>query len=109
MNLRRVFSVSRIGIKITLLAICPVLTALAVTFGTLLLLRNQLAERITESVHDQARSECAKIAQNVQILCASVEARNQRELAHGLGVARDFVTQAGGLRLADETVAWRAI
>ncbi len=109
MNLRRVFSVSRIGTKITLLAICPVLTALAVTFGTLLLLRHQLDEQISQSVQGQARSECAKIAQNVQILCASVEARNQRELAHGLGVAHDFVAQAGGLRLANETVTWRAV
>ncbi|HLP24390.1 MAG TPA: hypothetical protein VK477_01840, partial [Acidobacteriota bacterium] len=74
MNLRRVFSVSRVGTQITLLAICPVLTALAVTFGTLLLLRKQLDRQITESVRSQARSECAKIAQNVQILCASVEA-----------------------------------
>ncbi len=109
MNLRRVFSVSRIGTKITLLAVCPVLTALAVTFGTLFFLRQQLDKQITESVHNQAKSECAKIAQNVQILCASVEARNQRELAHGLGVAHDFVAQAGGLRLADETVTWRAV
>ncbi len=109
MNLRRVFSVSRIGTKITLLAVCPVLTALAVTFGTLLLLRHQLDEQISQSVQGQARSECAKIAQNVHILCASVEARNQRELAHGLGVAHDFVAQAGGLRLANETVTWRAV
>ncbi|WP_415908400.1 Cache 3/Cache 2 fusion domain-containing protein [Oleiharenicola sp. Vm1] len=109
MHLRRVFSVSRVGTKITLLAICPVLTALAVTFGTLLLLRHQLDVQITQSVRDQARSECAKIAQNVQILCASVEARNQRELARGLSVAHELVSQAGGLRLADETVTWRSV
>jgi methyl-accepting chemotaxis protein len=109
MNLRRIFSVSRVGTKITLLAIFPVLTALAVTFGTLLLLGKQLDEQITQTVQGQARSECAKIAQNVQILCASVEARNQRELAHGLGVARDFVAQSGGLRLGADTATWRAV
>jgi hypothetical protein len=99
---------AKIGTKITLLAVCPVLVALAAVFVTLIVQRGNLARSVDRTVRQQAYSEASKIANNVYLLCASTETRNQKDLTHSLGVARDLVVQAGGVHLAEETVTWQA-
>ena len=98
-----------LGGKITLLGICPVVILLAACLATLLLQQAQLATRVDGTVQAQAYSEAAKIARNAYLLCASSEARNQRELTRGLGVARDLITRAGGISLDAGTVEWKAV
>ena len=105
---RHIFSRVNIGTKITLLAVCPVLAALAAVFVTLVVQRGNLARGVDRTVRQQATSEASKIANNAYLLCASTEARNQKELTHSLGVAHDLVVQTGGVHLAEETVTWQA-
>ena len=109
MKTNRIALRAKIGTKITLLAVIPVLTALAAVFMTIFAQRGQLMRSVDITVRQQAFSESAKIAKNAYLLCASTEARNQKDLTHSLGVAHDLVVQAGGVRLSDETVNWQAV
>lgn len=99
----------KLGTKITLLAVGPLVAVFMAVAVTMYLQGGQLAAAIDGSVREQAFGESAKIAKNTQLLCASTEARNQKDLNIGLGVAREMVTQAGGVHLAGETVAWEAV
>lgn len=99
----------KIGTKITLLAIGPVLAALAAVFVTILAQRGHLIQSVDDTVHQQALSEASKVAQNAYLLCSSTEARNQKDLTHSLGVAHELVVKAGGLQLSEETVSWQAM
>ncbi|HET7535351.1 MAG TPA: Cache 3/Cache 2 fusion domain-containing protein [Candidatus Didemnitutus sp.] len=100
---------ARLGTKVTLLAVVPVLAALAAVIVATLVQQRRLAQNVDVVVRDQAFGEAAKIAKNAYLLCAGIEARNQRDLDRGLGVARDIVAAAGGLTLAEEAVEWRAV
>ena len=107
---RNISSRTKIGTKITLLAVCPVFVALAAVFVTIAVQRGRLAQSTDNTVRQQAFSEAAKIAQNTYLLCDSTEARNQKDLTRSLGVAHDLVVQAGGVHLAAETVVtWQAV
>jgi methyl-accepting chemotaxis protein len=99
----------KIGTKITLLVIAPVVLMLAATTVTLLLQGRRLAGHVDANIRNQANSEAAKIAGNVYLFCASYESRNQKDLTHSLGVARELVEKAGGVRLAADTVPWQAV
>ena len=109
MKIQNLLSRSNVGTKIALLTICPVLAALVAVMVTMLVQNRNLEENVRGVVREQALSEATKIASNVYLLCVSTEARNQKELTRNLGVARDLLTQAGGVRLADETVPWQAV
>ncbi len=98
-----------IGAKITLLAVGPLLVALGVILGTLLWEQRKLGREIGHTVEQQAFSEAAKVAKSVYLLCSASESRNQKELARSLGVAREITERLGGVRFAEETVAWKAI
>ncbi len=109
MNNRAIQRRMKIGTRITLLAVVPVFTALLITTATLLYQQRGLDREVSHAVRQQAFSEAGKIAQNVHLLCSSVEQRNQRELAHTLGVVRRLVEQAGGVSVATDGVAWRGV
>ena len=109
MRFLHLLSRAKIGTKITLLAICPVLVALAIVLGTVLVQNRRLAVGVEGTVRQQAVSEASKIAQNVSLLCGSTEARNQRELTQSLSVAHDLIVQGGGVGFASETVPWQAV
>jgi hypothetical protein len=98
-----------LGTKITLLAVCPALMVLAVCVGTLTAQKQKLREKVSASIRQQAFSEAAKIAQDVSLLCASSDARNQKELTHSLGIAHALIEQSGGPHLAADTVSWQAV
>jgi methyl-accepting chemotaxis protein len=104
----RFFSRIKIGTKITLLGVVPVVVTVAAICLNILFQRSQLAQNVDSTIRQQAVNEASKIARNAYLLCASNEARNQRELAHSLQVAREILAQSGGVRLSDETVAWQA-
>jgi signal transduction histidine kinase len=90
----------KIGAKITFLAVCPVIVALAVTLVTLLIQQSKLNQKVGETINEQAFSEAGKIAQSVYWVCVSTESRNQKRLAHNLGVARELLQQTGGISLS---------
>jgi methyl-accepting chemotaxis protein len=98
-----------IGPKITLVAVCPVLAGLAIAFVTLVIQQRTLERRIAGAVRASALSEGAKVARNAYLLCASSEARNQKDIDHQLGVARDLIAAAGGLAPGAAPVAWHAV
>lgn len=98
-----------LGVKITLLAVCPVIILLLASLTTLLIEQRQLDDAVTGSIRRQADGEASKIARNVYLLCEATEARNQHELAHTLGLAREAVEKAGGVNLDTATVAWKAV
>lgn len=98
-----------IGAKITLLAVGPLLVALGVILGTLLFEQRRLGREIGHTVEQQAYSEAAKVAKSVYLLCAASESRNQKELGRSLGVAREIMARAGGLRFGEDKVAWKTV
>ncbi|MDI1248289.1 MAG: Cache 3/Cache 2 fusion domain-containing protein [Lacunisphaera sp.] len=109
MKILKVLSRLNVGTKIALLTIVPVLAALAAVLVTMLIQNRHLEENVRGVVRQQAFSEASKIANSVYLLCVGTESRNQKELTRNLGVARDLLTEAGGVRLADESVAWSAV
>ncbi|MFT3867561.1 MAG: Cache 3/Cache 2 fusion domain-containing protein [Nibricoccus sp.] len=104
----RFFSRTKISTKITLLGGVPVVVTVAAICLSILFQRERLAQNVDSTINQQAVNEASKIARNAYLLCASNEARNQRELAHSLEAARDLLAQAGGVRLSEETVTWQA-
>ena len=66
-----------IGTKILIIAVCPVVLALSITVATLLVQQQRLDREVTETVRQQGLSESSKIANNVYLLCAGSEQRNQ--------------------------------
>ena len=98
----------KLSTKITLVAVSPVLAALAAVFVTMLAQHRVLTQSVDSTVRQQAFSEGAKVAKSAYLLCVNAEARNQKELTQSLGVAHDLVAQGGGIHLSDETVAWQA-
>lgn len=98
-----------IGAKITMLAIVPVVALLAASTLTLIVQQRSLSTKVDANIRDQANSEAAKIARNVYLFCSSYELRNQNDLTHGIGVARDLLNKAGGVTLSADTVEWRAV
>jgi methyl-accepting chemotaxis protein len=98
-----------IGARITLLAVLPLLAVLVVSVAALLLKKRTLDEALTASTHQQGQSEASKVARNVHLLCTATEARNRRELDASLGLAREALARAGGIRLTTDTVPWNAV
>lgn len=82
---------------------------LAVCVATLTIQKQMLRQKVSASIRQQAFSEAAKVAQNVFLVCASSEARNQKDLTHSLSVAHGLIEQAGGLHVAPDTVSWQAV
>ena len=98
----------KISSRITLLAVCPVLTMLTVALVTVLWQQRKLEQQIDKTLHEQAVGEAAKIAHSVHALCAEAEHRTQSRLTHSLTVAQGIFHERGGVGLASETVAWQA-
>ncbi len=93
MRSRQPFFSPSIGAKISLLAVCPVLTALATVFATILVQDRRLAKTVDPTIRQQAFSEAAKIAKNVWLLCTKTEARSQKDITYTLVVAHDLLAQ----------------
>jgi len=99
----------RLGTKITLLAVCPIVAAVAVILATLLIRQRQLNVEVDETVVAQAMSECAKVAKDAYLICAGMELRNQQELDRSMAYAREGIARAGGFALTAETASWQAV
>ena len=102
-------SAIKISTKIALVAVCPVILALAVTGVVLLVQQSRLGREADASITQQSRSEARKIAQSVYQMCLGTEQRNQAELTRHLGVARLLVQQNGDITLGSEKVVWSAV
>ena len=60
-------------------------------FATILIQRSHLVQSVDNTVRHQTFSESSKIAKNAYLLCASTEARNQKDLTRSLSVAHELV------------------
>ncbi len=100
----------KIGTKITLLAVCPVIVALAAVVVTVTIQQNRLRRETDSAIRQQAFSEAGKIANTVYLLCATAEAQYQERLVNNLVIARKLLEQAGGMKVAPEaTVTWQVV
>ncbi|MFA6288956.1 MAG: Cache 3/Cache 2 fusion domain-containing protein [Opitutaceae bacterium] len=99
----------KLGAKIALLAVCPVLVLLAASIATLFIQNRELGRKVEENIREQGNGEASKIARSVYLLCSSYDVRNQKDLTHNLGVARALVAQSGGVGLATDMIAWQAV
>jgi signal transduction histidine kinase len=99
----------KIGVKITLLAACPVLLVTAAVLATLLVQQRALHREVNVVTREQAYDESAKIAQSAYWICSSTEVRNQRRLTRDLGVVHELLQRRGGLHVAPEAVTWQAV
>ncbi len=100
---------AKIGSKITLIAIGPMLVALGMIFATLMVEQRQLQSEVRQTIEQQGFNEAANVAKSVYLLCAASESHNRKELTHSLSIAHEIVQRAGGINLTDESVAWRAV
>ena len=98
----------KLGARITLIAVTPVVVAVGVSTATLLIKQRGLNKEVQKSIREQAYSQSAKIAQSIYWLCTSTESRNQSQLNHSLTVAKDLVSAAGGISISSETTEWQA-
>jgi methyl-accepting chemotaxis protein len=99
----------KLGFKIALLAVTPVVFAVAITIATLFVLQRKLDEQVNRTVEQQAFSEAGKIAQTLYWFCVNIESRNQKRLTHDLEVARNLLREAGAISLSSEKVPWQAV
>ncbi len=97
------------GVRITLIAICPVVLALAITLGTLVFQQRKLRTEVNATIRQQAFGEAGKIARSVYLLCDGAEKRNQQQLNRHLDVVHDMLQRAGGITLSEESVSWQAV
>lgn len=82
---------------------------LAVSVAALLSQARALLPKINESVKDQSRSEAAKIAHDVYLLCAVSEAQLQQSLSQSLSLAGARLASAGGITLGSKALPWTAV
>jgi len=70
---------------------------------------NDLYEEATLSLTDAARSESTKIAKAVYLMLSTENETLRKKVNSDLIVANEFLKNAGGVSLSNETVAWKAI
>src|SRR3569833_515749 len=89
-----------LGARVTLVAVSPVLLALAAILGTFLYLQRHLDTQIKDLAHQAAETEVTRVARTVYILCEAAEQRNQEYLSHSLSNVNDQLQEYGSFQLA---------
>jgi hypothetical protein len=79
-----------------------------VLVGVVVIQKYSLRRQLSAAISSQGISEAAKTSQNTYLMCVGIEARNDRQLAHSLGVAHRLVEANGNAHLASERVEWQA-
>jgi PAS domain S-box-containing protein len=99
----------RIGIKITSIAVLPiVLTALVVLLISLYQ-KSLLNDFFSAEIDQQARIEAQKIAQDVYLMCRSAQEAVQQTVDANLRVAGDILARSGEVTLGRQLVDWTAV
>jgi signal transduction histidine kinase len=102
-------SVVKIGLKITILAILPILLTAIVAFGVALYQKGVLESFFSHEIDSQARNEASKIAQAVYLMCRSAQESVQKTVDSNLRVAEDLLFRSGAVSFGQESVRWQAV
>ncbi|MBW6512221.1 MAG: Cache 3/Cache 2 fusion domain-containing protein [Desulfuromonadaceae bacterium] len=98
----------KIRIKITLIAVLPIILTAFVVLGISLYQKSLLNDYFSTEIDLQARSEAQKIAQSVYLMCRSAQESVQQTVDASLRVASDILTRSGAVTFGAETVDWEA-
>ncbi|OHB33472.1 MAG: hypothetical protein A2X84_13755 [Desulfuromonadaceae bacterium GWC2_58_13] len=99
----------KIGLKITILAILPILLTAIIAFGVALYQKGVLETFFSHEIDSQARIEASKVAQAVFLMCRSAQESVQKTVDSNLRVAEDVLTRSGTVGFGQESVRWQAI
>ncbi len=99
----------KIRTKITGMGLLLVLLTATSIVGIALYQKNVLKRDISEEVDLLVRSEINKVAQNVYLMCRTMQESLEQMLEHGLKVATDVATRQGRLDFDGPPVTWQAV
>jgi signal transduction histidine kinase len=99
----------KISTKITSACLTVVACSAVGFIATVIIQRAILSERMESLVDDQAHNAAGKIVQTVYFNCLGADQRNQSQLTHDLGIAREVMGRAGQASFDTNTVAWNAV
>lgn len=98
----------KVGLKITILAILPILLTALIAFGVGLHQKGILETFFGHEIEAQAQNESRKIAQAVYLMCRSAQESVQKTVDTNLRVAEDILARAGKVSLGRESLRWEA-
>jgi signal transduction histidine kinase len=98
----------KVGLKITILAILPILLTALIAFGVGLYQKGILENFFGHEIEAQAQNEARKIAQAVYLMCRSAQESVQKTVDTNLRVAGDILARAGKVSLGGESLRWEA-
>jgi len=96
----------KVGLKITILAILPILLTALVAFGVGLYQKGTLETFFGHEIEAQAQNEARKIAQAVYLMCRSAQESVQKTVDTNLRIAGDILARAGKVSLGRESLRW---
>lgn len=99
----------KIGFKITVIAILPIILTALVILTIALYQNSRLHQFFNVEVDRQARSEAQKIAQNVYLMCRSAQESVQQTVNANLRVADDILERSGPVTFDSHQVRWEAV
>ena len=99
----------KIGIKITLMAVLPVVLTAIIVLAISLYQKARLQEYFSTEIDRQARSEAQKIAQDVYLMCRSAQESVQLTVDANLRVAADIMSRRGAVSFGEQQVQWEAL
>jgi PAS domain S-box-containing protein len=97
----------KFGLKITWMAILPILLTTLVATATALYHKSSLEQFFVQEIDRQARSEARKITRNVYLMCRSTQEALQQTVNRNLQVARHIVKSHGSVNFREPNVKWQ--
>ncbi len=99
----------KIRTKITGMGLLLVLLTATSIVGIAMYQEKVLEQNIGHEVDVLVRSEIKKVAQNVYLMCRSMQESLEQMLSHGLNVVADVGTRQGKLSFEGAPVTWEAV
>jgi diguanylate cyclase (GGDEF)-like protein/PAS domain S-box-containing protein len=99
----------KIRTKITGMGLLLVLLTATSIVGIAMYQENVLKRNIEQEVDLLVRGEIKKVAQNVYLMCRTMQETLEQMLAHGLNVAADVGIRQGHLDFEGAPVTWQAV
>lgn len=98
----------KIGVKITLIAVLPIILTAVVVLAISLYHKSLLHDYFSTEIDRQARSEAKKIAQDVYLMCRAAQESVQQTVDANLRVAADILARSGPVTFDRQRIDWKA-
>jgi len=102
--------------KILTLSLLPIILTTLTIFGVMLIQKRNIdaeskvvKEEVTKELTEIAKSETAKIARDVYLMCRAQQEAIEQKVKYDLNVAREILNQTGEVSLSNEMVNWNAV